>query len=251
MSHNTQATHRSLSTLHKNNTPSLFMPSIQPICITTLIIITLVLGVSENVTAASEQVVALSDTQSVTITFPDTDYYYPTPEGCEGSHCPCNYGQWTLLKPLTVYESRGDTSHSLGQLSAGDTVVSQQGWLHVDRPGVVAVRDTALYWPTGPTSKTVLPGDTLFVMQPTCETHFIVWYKNELIDMEAFWDLDPFWKRENGLRVRKKQAELLLKPKLSWWIQITSPKITEGWLRVREDHVFDGVGRCCPKFKIR
>ena len=230
----------------------MLMPSAQSIHVHLFVIITLVFCALETAIVANEQVIiTLSDTQSVTITFPYTDYYYPTPEGCEGTHRPCNYGAWKVLKPLTVYKSRGDTSHATARLSTGDTIISQQGWLHVDRPGVVAIRDTVRYWLTGQTSKIAFPGDTLFVMQPTCETHFVVWYQNELIEIEAFWDIDPFWLRANGFRLRKSKGELLLKPELSWWIQITSSQIKEGWLRITEDQVFDGPNPSCFKFNFQ
>lgn len=219
------------------------MSLIQFLFTTVSVMVSITLGVLNCV--ASEQIVALSDTQSVVITFPDTSYHYRTPEGCEGSHCVCNYGEpWRLLKSLTVYAAFKDTSRSVGQFAVGDTVVAQEGYMVVDRPGVVMVRDTVQHWLDGRTFRNVLPGDTLFVMQPTCETHHIVWYKTEFIDIEGFWSGSDYF------RTSRPEGHQIMKPQLSWWVKVTSSLVKEGWLRIQEDQVFDGVGRCCPRFKM-
>ena len=227
---------------HTKTKPNDHIQSTRHLCFTTSLI-SIVFFLFTNVTVAKEQVIALPDSQSVFVTFPDTTYHYPTPEGCEGSKCACNYGKWTLLKSLTVFKSFGDTSRFIGQLSQGDSIVAQKGWLYVDRPGVVVVTDTMKYGWKKWTYKTVNPGDTLFVMQPTCETHFIVWYKDQFIDIEAKWSgADDFG-------TSRPRAHQIIKPKRSWWIKITTPTIKEGFLRITENNVFDGPDKCCPKFR--
>ena len=221
------------------------MPSGKFLYSVKVILSSVYLGSFPQWAVAGIQTVAISDSQFVSITFPDTSYDYPTPEGCEGVECRCNYSHWRLLKSMTVFETRGDTVRSKGTLPSGEMVVAQQGWLHVDRPGVVVVSDTSQYWLDGRTYRNVLPGDTLFVMRPTCETYFIVWYKDELIDIEAFWSGD------DQFGTGSPRGHQILKPKLSWWVKVKSSGINEGWLRIREDGVLDGPDRCCPRFKIR
>lgn len=179
------------------------------------------------------------------IAYPDTSYRYPTPEGCEGQGAPCNYGEWTVHTPMTVYGSPGDTTHVVGQVAAGDTIVSDQGWIYVDRPGVVVVRDTHEVWLDGRNFKHVSPGDTLFVMRALCETHYVVWYDEEFIDVEAFWSgADRFG-------TGRARGHQIIKPLLSWWVHFASPTFRDGWLRVTRKGLLDGPDRHCPRFRMR
>jgi hypothetical protein len=184
-------------------------------------------------------------TQLPRIAFPDTTYRYPTPEGCEGQGAPCNYGRWTVRTPMTVYGSPGDTTHVVGEVAAGDTIVSDQGWIYVDRPGVVVVRDTCQDWPDGLTSRKVTVGDTLFVMRALCEISYVVWHKGRFFDIEAFWSgSDRFGTGSPG-------GHQIIKPLLSWWVHFRSPAFRDGWLRVIRKGLLDGPDRHCPKFKMR
>jgi hypothetical protein len=188
---------------------------------------------------------AESPTRAAGIAYPDTAYRYPTPDGCEGQGAPCNYGAWRVLTRQPVYRSPGDTTHVIGHVAAGDTVVSDQGWIYVDRPGVVVVRSTRHDWPDGLTSRKVSLGDTLFVMQALCEISYVVWHKGRFFEIEAFWSgSDRFGTPSPG-------GHQIKKPLLSWWVHFTSPTFRDGWLRVTRKALLDGPDRHCPRFKLR
>ncbi len=74
------------------------MPFCQASCSAKVILAFVCFGGFPHSAMAEVQTIAISDSQSVTVGFPDTTYYYPTPGGCEGSVCRCNYAGWIVVE---------------------------------------------------------------------------------------------------------------------------------------------------------
>ncbi len=164
------------------------------------------------------------------------------PYVAEGA-CPfecCTYGTWTTTADLPVRVAAGADAPLAFTLDAGTTFEADRGHVLVTRPGLV-VADSAFTIYDGPT---VLPGDTLYVLDAIGEGYVHVWYQGTVFEASG----EPWnWGQAPDRHVPGPFPARQLRPVESgWWAHVRTADGREGWIDMdrAEGGTIEGVDAC-------
>lgn len=156
--------------------------------------------------------------------------------------CPfecCVYGEWRARAPLAVYARERDTTRVAFTLAAGEAFTGVSGTVHLDRVGVVRVRQPVEYG-TADRPRRLEAGDTVYVLSHVGEGHFRVWHRGQVIEgVPGFWGdrVTPGGSRTPG--------ELLRAPEPHWWARVRDRRGRTGWIYMQRDAARVGKVDAC------
>ncbi len=81
----------------------------------------------------------------------------------------------------------------------------------------------------------LLPGDTAYILSYTGEGFYNVWYRNQQLNLQRFWD-DPRFGIDTAA-----DARLVQWPGMTWWVRLTNSANKTGWLPLINTCVTMGV----------
>lgn len=186
----------------------------------------------------------------------DAQRAYPFPL-VEPNACPlecCHFGNWTVLRPITVYAREADRTSRAVRLRSNTHVVADSGTRHIEKPGVLIVDapilDARRY--VGRTlddqaidsSLLILHrGDTVFVTANLADPGgWVTWFHGH-----SFWpgetagglnwtDPAPGTKRAPAHEAR----ELVD----TWWVRLRYGRGATGWIDATHAPAITGMGEC-------
>lgn len=148
----------------------------------------------------------------------------PIPYRVEGA-CPfecCTYGTWSAEQPLTVYTSAGDTSSVAFTIPAGTSFEADTGYVNVTQTGLVVIEQSMDVYRSYDETRTVSPGDTLYLLDYVGEGFYNAWIADSLYQIEPANPNDPAYRT-------------LRDPEQTWWAHAALADGREGWLWMDEN----------------
>lgn len=147
------------------------------------------------------------------------------PYRVEGA-CPfecCTYGTWSAEQSLTVYGSPGDTTAVAFTVEAGTSFQADTGYVAVTRTGLVVIDQPTEVYVSYDDSRTMEPGDTLYVLDYVGEGAYNVWFADSVYQLPSPYSSAP--PTEAGPPYRS-----LRDPEQTWWAHAVLSDGREGWL---------------------
>jgi beta propeller repeat protein len=159
--------------------------------------------------------------------------YPPTPYEDYGA-CPfecCQYGKWTSKKEVVIRSSRSSNAPSAFTVHKGDKVSALTGIVVTHKLGGASVKE-----PCKIGKLQAKAGDFLWVLRPTGEGYYEVWYKGEVASV---WPDDPSTEQDGG---EHRETIMIKEPEYVWWVQIKNSLGQVGW--TNQPYDFDGNDAC-------
>ena len=147
--------------------------------------------------------------------------------------CPfecCVYRDWLAEAPVIVRTRPDSTAAVATTIPAGARFEADSGFVRITSAQLVVVTDSVPTWRvTGRSGMgeqdTLLPGDTLLVLDYQGEGHFFVTDGSVVYSGEQFWEEPEDWKPDGNARGRafgSRDSE--------WWALVRAPDGTRGWI---------------------
>jgi hypothetical protein len=150
--------------------------------------------------------------------------------------CPfegCTYGQWTVRKPVVVYDTWKRTRRQVAKLAEGDKVVATTGVVITYQPGIIRANVDL------PEYCGLKKGDIVYTYSYRGEGAWAVWLNGKYHDAYCV----PPTPGPNEPRCREDCAATELQAgKKEWWAKIKLPSGKTAWVNMdKEFESFDGV----------
>jgi len=151
--------------------------------------------------------------------------------------CPfecCTYGDWTPTGdvPLRARPSQGEVVARV--IPPAETFTADSGFVRITGVSLVAVTDSVA--PEGPPQPTLVPGDTLVVLDYVGEGYWRVWDGERVRELSGFWGAEVFPVRGELLGGERYARE--------WWVHATTRAGERGWFNADSVARLRGVDAC-------
>jgi predicted small secreted protein len=147
--------------------------------------------------------------------------------------CPfecCVYGEWRADTTIPVMAEVMDSGVPAFELQRSERFQAVTGEVHITGPAIVVVDDTVVHGAT-----TLVPGDTLVVLDYTGEGHF-----NMLHDGTVLESVAGFWGAEHDAP----KGTYLGDYAKEWWVSVRNAQGRTGWFRADTTYRFSGANAC-------
>lgn len=148
--------------------------------------------------------------------------------------CPfecCVYREWTPGVEIQLVSGPRRTADPTSSVSAGEPFTADSGRVYITGLAVAAVHDTTDVYP----DQTLVPGDTVVLLDHVGEGHYNVWRGGEVLQVESFWE---DWRTPTT-------GELLGEYASEWWVHATTSAGERGWFRAdRPELEIRGADAC-------
>ncbi len=149
--------------------------------------------------------------------------------------CPfecCTYRDWKATHEIPVYKNELDRGAPIFTLRTGESFHALTGNVHITGIAVVAVRKKI----QGDTpAHTLLPGDTVVILNSIGEGFFDVWKKDgQVFEVNGDW-AGPPWQASPNRQLGNYEKE--------WWVHVRTFDGREGWMHA-DSARFTNADRC-------
>ncbi len=149
--------------------------------------------------------------------------------------CPfecCTYRDWKATHEIPVYRNEMDSGAPIFTLRTGESFHALTGNVHITGVAVVAVNKKI----QGDTPQhTLLPGDSVVILNSVGEGNFNVWKKNgQIVEVNGDWSGPP-WKPNTNHRLGNYRTQ--------WWVQVRTFDVRDGWIHA-DTARFTNADRC-------
>jgi len=148
--------------------------------------------------------------------------------------CPfegCAYRQWTVRKPVVLYDTWKEDRRELAHLAKGDKVLGMTGVVITSRPGVVVMSQDI-------PAENLHRGDKILTYTYGGEGHFLAWFKGRLYPS---YDLSRIGPADgSGCGSTPCAGTFVDTGKSVWWSRVKLRSGQTGWVKM-EASAFDGV----------